>query len=130
MASLKTDFATVRQLERRVAHIFKYGGMGFGVGVVLIFAFPPIGIPMTALAALVVLGGIAYASMLGREKSRPLFCPYCASQNDVYVSRREFACDMCRRPVKINENGEPVMADPIDLTARHNQPTGDQRSSS
>ncbi len=125
MASLKIEFATVRELERKIAHIFKYGGIAFGVGVVLIFAFPPIGIPLTALSALAVMCGIIYVSMIGKEKTRPLFCPYCASKNDVYASRREFACDLCHRPVKINENGEPVMAQPIDLTARHNQPSKD-----
>jgi hypothetical protein len=125
MACLRIEFATVRELERKIAHIFKYGGIGFGVGVILIFAFPPIGIPVTALFALAILGGIIYVSMLGKERSRPLFCPYCASKNDVYVSRREFNCDMCHRPVKIDENGQPVMAQPIDLTARHNQPSND-----
>ena len=40
-----------------------------------------------------------------------MFCPYCASKNDVYLSRRSFDCDICRRPVLVTEFGEPVVAD-------------------
>ena len=125
MASLKIEFATVRELEKKSSQIFMYGGSAFFIGIVLIFAFPPVGIILTILSAAMVLGGIIYVMMLGRERSRALFCPYCASKNDVYVSRRELNCDMCRRPIKVGENGEPVMAQPIDLTPRHNQPTED-----
>jgi len=122
MASLKIEFATVRELEKKSSQVFVYGGGAFLVGLVLIFIAGPIGIILTALSALTVLGAIIYVSMLGKERSRPLFCPYCASKNDVYVSRRQFDCDMCRRPVIVTETGEPAMAQPIDLTARHNQP--------
>jgi len=125
MASLKIEFATVRELEKKTASIFKYGGGALLAGIVLIFVFPPIGIPLAALAAVALLGGIIYVSMLGKERSRAIYCPYCSSKNDVYASRREFACDMCRRPVKIGDNGEAIMAQPIDLTARHNQPSED-----
>lgn len=120
MASLKIEFSTVRELEKKSSQIFIYGGGAFLLGVVLIFIAGPLGIFVTAASALVVLGGIVYVSMLGKEKSRPLFCPYCSTRNDVYVSRRELDCDICRRPIIVNENGEAVMAQEIDLTARHN----------
>jgi hypothetical protein len=125
MAFMKIEFATVRELEKKSSQIFMYGGGAFSLGIVLIFAIPPIGIFLTILSAAAVLAGIIYVMMLGRERSRALFCPYCASKNDVYVSRRELNCDMCNRPIKVGENGEPVMAQPIDLTPRHNQPTND-----
>jgi hypothetical protein len=125
MASLKIEFATVRELEKKSSQIFIYGGGAFLAGIVLIFAVPPLGILLTTLSAAAVLAGIFYVMMLGREGSRAMFCPHCASKNDVYVSRKEFDCDMCRRPIKVGENGEPIMAQPIDLTARHNQPSSD-----
>lgn len=124
MASLKVEFATVRELEKKTSQIFIYGGGGFLLGIVLIFLAGPIGIILTALSAIAVLGGIIYVSMLGKEKSRPLFCPYCSSKNDVYVSRRELDCDICSRPIVVDENGEAVMAQEIDLTPRHNQKPG------
>ena len=122
MASLKVEFATVRELEKKTSQIFIYGGGGFLLGIVLIFIAMPIGVMLTALSAIAVLGGMIYVSMLGKEKSRPLFCPYCSSKNDVYVSRRELDCDICSRPIIVDENGEATMAEAIDLTPRHNQP--------
>ena len=125
MASLKIEFATVRELEKKSSQVFIYGGGAFLVGIVLIFVAAPIGVIITALSAIGVLGAIVYVSVLGKERSKPLFCPYCASKNDVYVSRRQLNCDICCRPILVGENGEVVMAQPIDLTARHNQPSED-----
>lgn len=121
MASLKVEFATVRELEKKTSQIFIYGGGGFVLGIVLIFFAGPIGVILTAASAIAVLGGMIYVSMLGKERSRPLFCPYCSSKNDVYISRRELDCDICSRPIIIDENGEAAMAQAIDLTPRHNQ---------
>jgi hypothetical protein len=121
MASLKVEFATVRELEKKTSQIFIYGGGAFVLGIVLIFVAMPIGVVVTACSAIAVLGGMIYVSMLGKERSRPVFCPYCSSKNDVYISRRELDCDICGRPIIIDENGEAVMANPIDLTPRHNQ---------
>ncbi len=121
MAFLKVEFSTVRELENKVAHIFKYGGGAFLAGIALIFVFPPVGIIVTALSAVVVLGSILYVSILGKERSRKIFCPHCASMNEVYVSRREFNCDMCHRQVKVDEGGEVIMAQPIDLFTRQSQ---------
>ncbi len=122
MASFKVEFATVRELEKKTSQIFIYGGGGLVAGIALIFIFPPVGIFVTVLSAIAMLGGMIYVGMLGKEPSRPLFCPYCSTKNDVYMSRRQFACDICHRPVLVTENGEAVMAEEIDLTPRHNQP--------
>lgn len=124
MASL-VEFDTVRELEKKSSRVFMYGGGGLFAGLVLTFIVPPLGVALMALSALVVLGGIICVSTLAKEKTNPLFCPYCASKNDVYTSRRSFSCDICARPVIVDENGEPAMAQPIDLTARHNQQTGE-----
>ncbi|NLN74863.1 MAG: hypothetical protein GX139_00935 [Armatimonadetes bacterium] len=122
MASLKVEFATVRELEKKTSKIFIYGGAGVVAGIILIFMFPPIGFLITALSLAAVLGGMIYVGMLAKEPSRPLFCPYCSTKNDVYVSRTEFDCDICHRPIIVDENGMAVMAEEIDLTPRHNQP--------
>ena len=122
MAFLKVEFATVRQLEKKSFCIFAYGGGAFLVGLVLMFTgLPFIGVPLMVLAAAVLLAGIAWVSVLGREPSRSLFCPYCSSRNDVYSSRRSFDCDICDRPVIISEDGEPLMAEGIDTEARYDR---------
>ena len=121
MASLKIEFSTVRELEKKSSKAFIYGGGGFLAGVLMVFIFLPIGILLMALSATVVLAAICYVSMLGKETSRPLFCPYCSSKNDVYASSREFDCDICSRPIVVDENGEAAMAQQIDMTMLHNQ---------
>jgi len=121
MSSLKIEFATVRELEKKSSRLFIYGGGAFLLGVILIFIIPPIGIILTVLSALAVLGAIAYISMLARETSKPMFCPYCSSKNDVYMSRQSFDCDICGRLVKVSENGEPMMSEEIDLEARYDR---------
>ncbi len=68
-----------------------------------------------ALAGVVLIVAIAWVSMLGKEKSRPTFCPYCAGKNDVYVSRRNFKCGLCSRDVTLTEYGEPIIAELADL---------------
>ena len=120
MASL-IEFSTVRELEKKSSRVFIYGGAGLFVGLVLIFIVPPVGVILAALSALAVLGAIICVSALAKERTRQLFCPYCASRNEVYASRREFNCDICRRPIIVDEFGEAQMAQPIDLTPRHNQ---------
>lgn len=125
MASLKVEFNTVRELERKSAQVFMYGGGAFLVGLVLIFFIPPIGIFLAILSALAVLAAIVGVSILGKEKTRQIFCPYCSSKNDVYVSRTNLDCDICRRPVLIDQNGEAVMAQALDLTPQHNKKAGE-----
>lgn len=119
MASLKIEFDTVRDLEKKSSGIFMYGGGGLAAGFILSFVgLGLIGIPLLVLSGVVLIGGIAYVSMLGKEPSRPVFCPYCTSKNEVYQSRRKFDCDICKRPVIITETGEAVMAEAIDTQAR------------
>lgn len=113
MSNLK-DFATVRELEKKTARIFTYGGSGLLAGLVLMFIFLPMGVIVTVASAALILGGIAWISMLGKEPSRQMFCPYCSSRNDVYQSRESFNCDICNRPVIISDTGEPMMAQPMD----------------
>lgn len=125
MPSLKMEFSTVRELEKKTFRIFGYGGAGFALGLVLtVIGLAIIGAPVMVLSAVVVIGGIVYVSMLGKEPTRPTFCPYCASRNDVYQSRRSFDCDICKRPVLISETGEPIAAEPMDATAHYNRPDG------
>ena len=121
MAGRKLEFATVRELEKKTFRVFGYGGSVFGAGLVLTLVGAAIvGAPVMVISGSVVVGAMIYVSMLGREPSRALFCPYCASKNDVYASRRNFNCDICRRPILVSEEGEPVAAEPIDTVARYN----------
>lgn len=115
------SFSTVRELEKKTSKAFIYGGGGLFVGLVMVFVVMPLGIILMALSAIALLGAMCYVSMMGKEKSRPLFCPYCSSKNDVYQSASEFDCDICRRPIKIDEFGQAAMAQEIDMTMRHNQ---------
>jgi len=121
MAGRKLEFATVRELEKKTFRIFGYGGSVFGAGLILTLVGAAIvGAPVMIVSGSVVIGAMVYVSMLGKEPSRPLFCPYCASKNDVYVSRRSFDCDICRRPILVSDDGEPMAAEPVDTVARYN----------
>jgi len=121
MPLIKIEFATVRELEKKTFRIFAYGGGAFGVGLLMtLVGMAIIGAPIMIVSILVVIAAMAYVSMLGKETSRPLFCPYCSSKNDVYASRRNFECDICRRPVLVTEDGEVIAADENDLRARYN----------
>lgn|GEM_PF-1076614 len=125
VASLKVEFSTVRELEKKSAQVFSYGGGAFFVGLVLIFIAPPIGVFLVAISAPTVLAAMIGVSILGKERTRQVFCPYCSSKNEVYVSRTKLNCDICRRPILIDQNGEAVMAQPIDLTPQHNRKVGE-----
>ena len=121
MASRRIEIATVRELEKKTFRIFGYGGSVFGAGLILTLVGAAIvGAPVMVVSGSVVIAAMVYVSMLGKEPSRLLFCPYCASKNDVYVSRRSFNCDICRRPILVSEDGEPMAAEPIDTVARYN----------
>lgn len=124
MAQLKVEFSTVRELEKKSAQVFMYGGGAFFVGVVLIFIVPPIGVILSILSALAVLAAMIGVSIIGKERTKQVFCPYCSSTNDVYLSRSEFDCDICRRPIQFDGNGEAVMAQPIDVAALHDKSMG------
>jgi hypothetical protein len=118
----KPEFSTVRELERKTHKVFLYGGLALLIGLgLMLIGFGIIGAPLIIAAILVLIIAMAYVSMLGKEPTRSLFCPYCASKNEVYASRKSFQCDICRRPVVINEDGEPMPAEPIDTTARYDR---------
>ena len=119
MASFKVEFATVRELEKKTFRVFGYGGSAFGIGVLLsLIGLGIIGVPVMVLSGMALMIAIAWVSMLGKEGTSRLACPYCATPNEVYQSRRAFSCDICGRPVTVTENGEPIAAEPIDATAR------------
>ncbi|MDH7601510.1 MAG: hypothetical protein QHI38_05105 [Armatimonadota bacterium] len=122
MAPHKIEFSTVRELERKTHKVFMYSGSSLLIGLLLtLIGLVVIGVPVIILSLVVLIGAMAYVSVLGKEPTRTLFCPYCASKNEVYRSRTRFSCDICRRPVVIDENGEPAPAEPIDTTARYNR---------
>lgn len=110
MSPLKIEFNTVRELEKKSSRVFMWAGGAFVTGMVLVFIFPPLGGVIMAAGALLALFGIAWVSMLGKEASRAIYCPYCSSKNDVYMSRQKFDCDICKRPIILSESGEPIRA--------------------
>jgi hypothetical protein len=111
MSPLKIEFATVRELEKKTFRVFGYGGAAFAFGLILtLIGLGIVGAPVMLISAAVVVLAVVWVSMLGKEPSRPTFCPYCASRNDVFQSRRSFNCDICNRPVIVNELGEAVAA--------------------
>ena len=119
MAPFKVEFATVRELEKKTFRVFGYGGSTLGIGVLLSFVgLAIIGVPLMVVAAVGLMIAIGWVSVLGKEATARLACPYCASANEVYQSRRAFSCDICGRPVTVTENGEPIAAEPIDAVAR------------
>lgn len=122
MPSLKVEFATVRELEKKSFRVFGYSGGALAVGLALtLVGMAIIGIPVMVLGAVVMLGAMAWVSILAKEPSRPVFCPYCTSKNDLYLSRRAFDCDICCRPIVMSETGEPMMAEEIDTEARYDR---------
>lgn len=118
MASRRIEFSTVRELEKKTFRIFRYGGIALVAGLLLSLVVPIVGWAVMGLAIIGVVAAMAYVSMLGKEPSRSVFCPYCACENEVYKSRRSFNCDICRRPIAVSETGE-VLVTEADSTARY-----------
>ncbi|MDO8683569.1 MAG: hypothetical protein Q7N50_08815 [Armatimonadota bacterium] len=108
---LKPEFATVRQLESKGYGLFKLAGI---IGIVSLIVtmcltfLAWISIPGLGISILLFFLGMVWMSWLGKEQSRVVFCPYCASKMDVFMSRTELDCDMCERPIKMTPNGEPI----------------------
>lgn len=109
MSPLKVEFDTVRDLEKKTfrffactACVFAVGVISTGVGLVLI------GLPLLVLGMAGLIGGAAWVAALSKEPTRQIFCPYCASANDVYASRRAFRCDICGRPVALGDDGQVI----------------------
>jgi len=121
----KFDYDTVRDLERKGFRVFGAALAAGVVGLVLtITMLPPLmvlGIPLLILGASVFFFGMIWMSRLQKEPTRPLFCPYCASKNDVFMSRKEFSCDICGRRVGVSPAGQPVPIEPIE---EDEQPAG------
>ena len=119
MSAFKVEFATVRELEKKTFRVFGYGGSAFGIGLLLsLMGLVIIGVPLMVVSCIALMVAVAWVSVLGKEATARMACPYCASANEVYQSRKAFSCDICGRPVNVTENGEPVAAEPIDVVAR------------
>ena len=108
------EFATVRQLEMKGLGLFKWAGIIALAGVLIILFMPyimPVGVVLVAAAVVILLIGMLWISWLGRHQSLHVFCPYCASKNDVFLQHREFSCDICDRLIHLDKNGEPIAAE-------------------
>ena len=109
MSAFRMQFDTVRDLEKKTFRVFAYGGAALAVGFVfLLFGMLMIGIPLVLISGSLIIAAIAWVSILGKERTRSIFCPHCSSTNDVYASRRGFSCGICGRDVTVNELGEPA----------------------
>lgn len=90
-----------------------------GTGIILIIlgfipTFSVIGIALIIAAAGIFFYGMMWMVKLQREPTKPVYCPYCASKNDVFRSRTEFKCDICNRRIAISPTGEPIPIEPIE----------------
>jgi len=114
----KFDFDTVRDLERKGSRVFKMALVAGVIGLVLTITMQPalmvLGIPLLVVGAAVFFFAMIWMLRLQREATRHLFCPYCASKNDVFVSRKEFSCDICGRRIGVSPAAEPVPLEPIE----------------
>lgn len=104
----KPDYDTIRGLERKSSKLFKVAGLLGIIGLISAVFVPFIGIPMLVIGAIIFFYGMVWMLKLQKEPVRHLFCPYCASKNDVFFSRTEFACDICNRRVGVSPRGEPI----------------------
>jgi hypothetical protein len=116
----KADFDTVRDLEAKARPLFKYAFFS-GLGGALLWAlggawvvFAILGIFLVVVAF--VMGFVGMIWMIGAQKepTRVIYCPYCASKNEVFTSRKEFSCDICHRRIGFGAAGEPIPLDSID----------------
>lgn len=106
----KFDYSTVRELEHKCFRVFYFvGGMvvvGFVMMITQILAF--VGVPLMVLGILLFFITLVWMLKLTREPTREAFCPYCSTKNEVFVTRREFICDMCQRPIGVLPSGQIV----------------------
>ena len=108
---VKPEYATVRQLEMKGYGLFKWAAIIGAVCLAMSLAVPVliwISGPGMGVAAIMFLLGMIWISVLGKEPSVHVFCPYCASKNDVFRSRREVHCDICGRLMGVSEAGVPI----------------------
>ena len=113
-------YNTVRDLEKSNARWFRIAGtvalfglvlvvVGFAVAVVAL-----IGYACLMVGVLMLLVGMLRVIHLSKEPTRHIYCPYCASKNDVFMTKREIPCDICGRRIGITASGEPVPLEPIE----------------
>jgi len=108
------EFDTVRQLEMKGYGLFKCAGAIFLASLITTYFLSFLmwlSVPALVLSILMIIVGMIWISWLGRHPSRHVFCPYCASKNDVFVSKQEFHCDICDRLVQLDKKGEPIAAE-------------------
>jgi len=115
----KAEYDTIRGLERRNAGLFKLAVILGAVGLVLTLV--GMGTILTIIGGVSILAGIApffygmlWMIKLQQEPTVVIYCPYCASKNDVFKSRKEFACDICARRIAVSPSGEPIPMEPIE----------------
>lgn len=111
MSAVKPEFSTVRQLENKGYGLFRLAGIIGSVSLVVTIFLPYfsfLSIPGLAVAALMFFVGMIWITWLGKEPSRHVFCPYCATKMDVFLSRTELDCDVCERPMRITASGAPM----------------------
>jgi ribosomal protein S27E len=65
-------------------------------------------------AAALFFYAMLYTVKMQREPTIQVYCPYCAVKNDVFRSRKEFACDICGRRIGFGASGEPIALDPVE----------------
>ena len=106
----KFDYSTVRELEHKCFRVFYFVGGMVAVGFVMILtsALGFIGIPLAGLGVLLFFATLIWMLKLQREPTRIAFCPYCSSKNEVFMSRRDFFCDVCQRRIGVLPSGEVI----------------------
>lgn len=112
-------YNTIRDLERKNAGLFRAALMMGVIGLVMaaLGAIPILlvtGIILITAAAILFFYGMILMIRLQKEPTRHIYCPYCASKNDVFISRREIPCDICGRRIGIPPSGEPIPLEPIE----------------
>lgn len=116
----KARFDTVRDLEQKNSGLFHTAIIMGVVGLImlLIGCVVPAIMILGGISILVGLGLFFYAMVytvkLQKEPTVRIYCPYCAVKNDVFKSRKEFACDICGRRIGFGPSGEPVALDPVE----------------
>ncbi|MEN6519894.1 MAG: hypothetical protein ABFD46_01920 [Armatimonadota bacterium] len=115
----KKKYDTIRDLEGQHIGLFKKAGIIGLIGLVLAMfgsgtVLTIFGIGMIVIGAGIFFYGMIVMMRIQKEPTRTVYCPYCASKNDLFISRQEFACDICGRRIKISPSGEPIPIEPID----------------
>lgn len=113
------NFDTIRDLEGQYLGLFRKAGIIGLIGLVLVIfgsgtVFTLFGFGLIVVGAGVFFYGMMLMMKIQREPTRTVYCPYCASKNDLFITRQEFACDICGRRIRMSSTGEPIPIEPID----------------